>query len=87
MESVVWHGQLLKIRRLSPRECFRLKVFSDDLFEKVQAVNLDSQLYKQVGKGLTVNIVYHIGEAILASKRVRKVGSVYLQKIEKKSKV
>jgi len=54
-----------RIRRLTPRECFRLQGISDDLFEKAQAVNSDSQLYKQAGNGVTVNVIYDIASALL----------------------
>ena len=68
MGAVVWNGRVVKIRRLTPKECFRLQGFSDDLFEKVKAVNSDAQLYKQAGNGVTVPVVYAIGCAILSSK-------------------
>ena len=68
MGAVVWNGRVVKIRRLTPKECFRLQGFSDDLFEKAKAVNSDAQLYKQVGNGVTVPVVYAIGCAILSSK-------------------
>ena len=68
MGAVVWNGRVVKIRRLTPKECFRLQGFSDDLFEKAKAVNSDAQLYKQAGNGVTVPVVYAIGCAILSSK-------------------
>ena len=68
MGAVVWKGRVVKIRRLTPKECFRLQGFSDDLFEKAKAVNSDAQLYKQAGNGVTVTVVYAIGCAILSSK-------------------
>ena len=68
MGVVVWNGRVVKIRRLTPKECFRLQGFSDDLFEKAKAVNSDAQLYKQAGNGVTVPVVYAIGCAILSSK-------------------
>ncbi|MFS9022577.1 DNA cytosine methyltransferase [Streptococcus infantis] len=68
MGAVVWKGRVVKIRRLTPKECFRLQGFSDDLFEKAKAVNSDAQLYKQAGNGVTVPVVYAIGCAILSSK-------------------
>ena len=68
MGAVVWNGRAVKIRRLTPKECFRLQGFSDDLFEKAKAVNSDAQLYKQAGNGVTVPVVYAIGCAILSSK-------------------
>lgn len=68
MGAVVWNGRVVKIRRLTPKECFRLQGFSDYLFEKAKAVNSDAQLYKQAGNGVTVPVVYAIGCAILSSK-------------------
>lgn len=68
MGAVVWNGRVVKIRRLTPKECFRLQGFNDDLFEKAKAVNSDAQLYKQAGNGVTVLVVYAIGCAILSSK-------------------
>lgn len=68
MGVVVWNGRIVKIRRLTPKECFRLQGFSDELFEKAKAVNSDAQLYKQAGNGVTVPVVYAIGCAILSSK-------------------
>ena len=46
-----------RIRKLTPRECFRLQGWTDDYFEKAQFVNSDSQLYKQAGNGVTVNVI------------------------------
>lgn len=63
--AVVWNGKLAHIRRLTPRECFRLQGFTDDLYEKAAAVNSDAQLYKQAGNGVTVTVVYAIGRKIV----------------------
>ncbi|MCD7751915.1 MAG: DNA cytosine methyltransferase [Lachnospiraceae bacterium] len=63
--AVVWNGHLARIRRLTPKECFRLQGFSDDLYEKAAAVNSDAQLYKQAGNGVTVPVVYAIGRKIV----------------------
>ena len=73
MGAVVWNGRVVKIRRLTPKECFRLQGFSDNLFEKAKAVNSDAQLYKQAGNGVTVPVVYAIGCAILSSKYHQKL--------------
>jgi DNA (cytosine-5)-methyltransferase 1 len=54
----------LAIRRLTPRECFRLQGWTDDYFDKAQAFNSDSQLYKQAGNGITVNVAEEIGKKI-----------------------
>ena len=53
-----------RIRRLTPRECFRLQGFSDELFDRASAVNSDAQLYKQAGNGVTVNVIEAIGKLL-----------------------
>lgn len=63
----VWYEKYqcyIAIRKLTPRECFRLQGWSDEYFERAEFVNSDSQLYKQAGNGVTVNVVYEIGKAI-----------------------
>ena len=52
------------IRKLTPKECFRLQGWSDDYFEKAQFVNSDTQLYKQAGNGVTVNVIYEIARRL-----------------------
>ena len=53
-----------RIRKLTPLECFRLQGFPDELFYKAQAVNSDSQLYKQAGNSVTVNVIYEIAKKL-----------------------
>ena len=56
-------GTLMKggrIRRLTPRECFRLQGFSDELFDKAASVNSDAQLYKQAGNAVTATVAYAV---------------------------
>ena len=55
-----------RIRRLTPRETWRLQGFPDFLFEKAAAVNSDNQLYKQAGNGVTTTVVYAVGQRIAA---------------------
>lgn len=51
-----------RIRRLTPRECWRLQAFDDFLFDRAEAAGIsDAQLYKQAGNAVTVNVVYKIG--------------------------
>lgn len=52
----------MRIRKLTPLECWRLQGFSDELFYKAQAVNSNSQLYKQAGNSVTVNVVYEVAK-------------------------
>ena len=51
-----------RIRKLTPRECFRLQGWTDDYFDKAQFVNSDSQLYKQAENGVTVNVIKAIAQ-------------------------
>ena len=63
----VWYEKYqcyIAIRKLTPKECFRLQGWTDDYFEKAAFVNSDSQLYKQAGNGVTVAVVEEIGKAI-----------------------
>lgn len=53
-----------RIRRLTPKECFRLQGFPDELFEKAKAVNSDAQLYKQAGNAVTVNVAFAVATLI-----------------------
>ena len=54
----------IRIRRLTPKECFRLQGFPDQLFHKAEKVNSNSQLYKQAGNSVTVNVIYAIAKRI-----------------------
>lgn len=61
----VWYEKYqcyIAIRKLTPKECFRLQGWTDDYFEKAEFVNSDSQLYKQAGNGVTVNVIKAIAE-------------------------
>lgn len=49
-----------KIRRLTPLECWRLQGFTDEEFYKAKEVNSDTQLYKQAGNSITVNVMVEI---------------------------
>ncbi|TKI65290.1 DNA (cytosine-5-)-methyltransferase [Lysinibacillus mangiferihumi] len=51
-----------RIRRLTPKECWRLQGFPDEAFEKAAAVNSDSQLYKQAGNSVTINVIQAIAK-------------------------
>lgn len=53
-----------KIRKLTPKECWRLQGFPDELFDKAQKVNSNSQLYKQAGNSVTVNVVEEIAKRL-----------------------
>ena len=62
--AIYYLGDEIRIRRLTPRECFRLQGWTDDYFDKAKSVNSDSQLYKQAGNGVTVNVIQAIAEKL-----------------------
>ena len=49
-----------RIRKLTPKECWRLQGFPDWAFERANAVNSNSQLYKQAGNSVTVPVIQAI---------------------------
>lgn len=58
---IPYTSQNLRIRKLTPKECWRLMGFDDEDFEKAEKVNSNTQLYKQAGNSIVVNVL----EAIL----------------------
>lgn len=61
--NIPMHNIGLRIRKLTPKECWRLMGFDDEDFEKAEKVNSNAQLYKQAGNSIVVNVL----EAILTS--------------------
>lgn len=49
-----------RIRKLTPLECWRLMGFDDESFYKAEKVNSNTQLYKQAGNSIVVNVLYYI---------------------------
>ena len=63
----VWYPKkqcYIAIRKLTPKECFRLQGWPDEYFERAEFVNSNSQLYKQAGNGVTVNVIHTIAERL-----------------------
>lgn len=54
----------LAIRKLTPKECFRLQGWADDYFQKAEFVNSNNQLYRQAGNGVTVNVIKAIADKL-----------------------
>jgi DNA (cytosine-5)-methyltransferase 1 len=46
-----------RIRKLTPKECWRLMGWQDEQFHKAEAVNSNTQLYKQAGNGIVVPVL------------------------------
>lgn len=56
---------LIRIRKLTPRECWRLMTFSDEDFDKAAAVNSNTQLYKQAGNAIVKDVLADIIRQLL----------------------
>ena len=54
-----------RIRKLTPKECWRLMGFSDDDFAKAEKVNSNTQLYKQAGNSIVVDVLMAIFRELL----------------------
>lgn len=54
----------LRIRKLTPKECWRLQGFDDEDFHKAEAVNSNTQLYKQAGNSIVVDVIEEIYEKL-----------------------
>ena len=55
----------LRIRKLTPKECWRLMGFDDEDFEKASQVNSNTQLYKQAGNSIVVNVLEAIFKELI----------------------
>jgi DNA (cytosine-5)-methyltransferase 1 len=50
-----------RVRKLTPKECWRLMGFPDENFDRAKEMNIsDSQLYKQAGNSIAINCLYYI---------------------------
>lgn len=65
-------GETIRVRKLTPKECFRLQGFPDEYFERAAEVCSDSQLYKQAGNSVTVNVIYEIAKRLAEAERKKK---------------
>ena len=57
-----------RIRKLTPRECWRLMDQKDEDFDKAAQVNSNTQLYKQAGNSIVVNVLVAIMGQLFAGK-------------------
>lgn len=62
-----------RIRKLTPLECWRLMGFTDEQFYKAQKVNSNSQLYKQAGNSIVVDVCYWIFYQLFINKSEKPV--------------
>ena len=59
-DSLIAEQPSFRIRKLTPKECWRLMGFSDEDFDKAAKVNSNTQLYKQAGNSIVVNVLMAI---------------------------
>ena len=71
----------LRIRKLTPKECWRLMGFDDEDFEKAQKVNSDTQLFKQAGNSIVVNVLEAILSNLLLDNENEIVGQISIYDI------
>ena len=68
-----------KVRRLTPKECFRLQGFKDEMVELGYKLGIsDTQLYKMAGNAVSVPVVEWVAQRVLSWDSLRNVGSDYL---------
>ena len=61
----------LRIRKLTPKECWRLMGFDDCDVEKAAKVCSNSQLYKQAGNSIVVNVLMAIFKELFVPKKTQ----------------
>ena len=77
MKIVVPEATKHLVRKLTPRECWRLMGFTDSDFDKAQAVCSDTQLYKQAGNSIVVQVLEAIFRELLKQRNILKKGGEY----------
>lgn len=81
-----------RIRKLTPRECWRLMGFSDEDFEKAAAVNSNTQLYAQAGNSIVVNVLEAIFKNMMSPKtekepEAKNIVEIFREKLMNSEKV
>lgn len=73
------NSEQTKVRRLTPKECFRLQGFKDEMVELGYKLGIsDTQLYKMAGNAVSVPVVEWVAQRVLNWDNLRDVGSDYL---------
>ena len=73
------NSEQTKVRRLTPKECFRLQGFKDEMVELGYKLGIsDTQLYKMAGNAVSVPVVEWVAQRVLNWDSLRNVDSDYL---------
>ena len=67
---------MIRIRRLTPREYYSLMGFDDEDYEKAAKVNSNTQLYKQAGNSIVVNVLEAILINLLLNDKQERKGQI-----------
>ena len=78
---------LIRIRKLTPKECWKLMDFNEGAFEKAQEVNSNTQLYKQAGNSIVVNCLVAIMGQLFEGKEDFYAESIRNRQAESKRQV
>ena len=70
--ATVLKQEALRIRKLTSKECWRLMGFDDEDFEKASRINSNTQLYKQAGNSIVVNILEEILKKLILTEEIEK---------------
>lgn len=66
-DSMAFEKKTYRIRKLTPRECFRLQGFPDFIHDKIEAIGISAnQRYKMAGNAVTVNVIEELGSRLLS---------------------
>ena len=63
--KIAEQNKQIRIRKLTPCECFKLMGFDEEDYIKASKVNSNSQLYKQAGNSIVVNVLEKIFENLI----------------------
>ncbi len=61
----------MRVRKITPKETWRLMGFSDEDYFKAKQVCSDSALYKQAGNSIVVNVIYEVLKSLLISRKLK----------------
>ena len=67
--TVTRNGNTYAIRKLTPKECWRLMGFSDEDFHAAEAVNSNTQLYKQAGNSIVKQVLMAIFQQMMPERK------------------
>ena len=55
----------MRVRKITPREAWRLMGFTDEDYNKVSKINCETALYHQAGNSIVVNVIYNVLKELL----------------------